>query len=65
LKDVFQGEGEIKEAIILRDALTNASRGFGFITFEDPRIAKRCVISNNYMINGKKVDVKRAEPKVY
>ena len=63
LKTYFEKYGGVQDAIVLRDVRTNASRGFGFVTFDSEEIADKCVQDNNYEIKGKKVDIKKAEPK--
>jgi RNA recognition motif-containing protein len=63
LKDFFSNFGEVKEAVVLKNIQTNASRGFGFVTFEDSRIADQLIRENNCVLKGKRMDVKPAEPK--
>jgi RNA recognition motif-containing protein len=63
LKDFFSNYGEVKEAVVLRNIQTNASRGFGFVTFEDSRMADQLIRENNCVLKGKRMDVKPAEPK--
>lgn len=63
LKTYFEKYGGVQDAIVLRDVRTNASRGFGFVTFDSEEVADKCVQDNNYEIKGKKVDIKKAEPK--
>ena len=64
------------DSVILMDRDTKRSRGFGFVTFEDEASAKK-VLSSGYPkdncpenptracleMQGKKIEVKRAEPK--
>ena len=45
------------------DRVTNRSRGFGFITFEVESVVDD-VMATEHEINGKVVEVKRAEPRV-
>jgi len=48
----------------LKDIYTGQSRGFGFVTFKDEKVAtnlvKKVTVTS---INGRKVDIKKAEPK--
>ena len=64
LRKFFSQFGVVIDSIVLRDVATNASRGFGFVTFEEAAVATECVRNNNYDIKGKKVDIKKAEPKM-
>ena len=63
LKKYFEAYGGVQDAIVLRDSRTNASRGFGFITFDSDEVADWCVKENRFEIKGKKIDIKKAEPK--
>jgi RNA-binding protein Musashi len=64
LKHYFEKLGAlVQDAIVLRNVNTNASRGFGFITFDSEEMADKLVRVNNYTIKGKKIDIKKAEPK--
>jgi RNA recognition motif-containing protein len=65
LKKFFEAFGSIQDAIVLRDVTTNASRGFGFVTFISEVVANKIVQENNFEIKGKRVDIKKAEPKLY
>lgn len=49
----------------MREPNTGASRGFGFITFFDEKIARRLITEIQVTnMNGRKVDIRTAEPKV-
>jgi RNA recognition motif-containing protein len=39
LKDFFSQYGDVRECVIMKNMVTNQSRGFGFITMEDESIA--------------------------
>ncbi len=65
LKRFFEKQGRVQDAIVLKDISTNISRGFGFVTFEDEEDADYCTRKNNYEIKGKRIDIKKAEPKLY
>jgi len=64
LKDHFRQFGEVADAIILNDIFTGNSRGFGFVTFEDENVAQNLIRNKQVTeINGRRVDIKKAEPK--
>ena len=56
--------GDIQDAIILKDRDTGQSRGFGFVTFTEESVAQNLIRHNPVTeINGRRVDIKKAEPK--
>ena len=59
----FSKFGEVKDASVLFDNNRNASRGFGFVSFEDKNVVDKLVKENNFSLKGRKIDVKRAQPK--
>ncbi|KAK8691166.1 hypothetical protein V6N13_074685 [Hibiscus sabdariffa] len=62
LKEYFGKYGEVVEAMIMRDRVTGRARGFGFVVFVDPAVAKR-VIMDKHMIDGRMVEAKKAVPR--
>lgn len=64
LKQHFVQFGEIDSAVILKDINTGQSRGFGFVTFKDEAVAQDLILNLQVTtVNGRKVDIKSAEPK--
>lgn len=64
LKEHFMKFGEVHDAIILKDIYTGSSRGFGFVTFTNESVAQDLIKNNPVTeINGRRVDIKKAEPK--
>ncbi|OAY86116.1 Heterogeneous nuclear ribonucleoprotein 1 [Ananas comosus] len=68
LKEHFERYGKVERAVVVRDWSTGNSRGFGFVTFADDSADAAISASDErekdrYIIDGKKVDVKRAIPK--
>ncbi|XP_069784198.1 DAZ-associated protein 1 isoform X3 [Narcine bancroftii] len=63
LKDYFKRFGVVSEVVMIYDAEKQRPRGFGFITFEDEQSVDQAVNMHYHDIMGKKVEVKRAEPR--
>lgn len=55
----FSKYGEVTDHTIMRDNATGKSRGFGFLTFRDPRSVDE-VIKTDHVLDGKLIDPKRA-----
>ncbi|PWA94582.1 Nucleotide-binding, alpha-beta plait [Artemisia annua] len=51
LKEYFSSYGGVVEALIMRDWITGRARGFGFVVFVGPDVAKRVVL-DRHMIDG-------------
>uniref|UniRef100_A0A2P2JAR7 RRM domain-containing protein n=1 Tax=Rhizophora mucronata TaxID=61149 RepID=A0A2P2JAR7_RHIMU len=62
LRDYFQAFGEVVEAVIMKDRATGRARGFGFVVFADPAVAKR-VLMEKHLIDGRNVEAKKAIPR--
>lgn len=64
LKEHFGSYGNVVEHQIMLDHSTGRSRGFGFVTFESEEAVDK-IISEGKMhdLGGKKVEIKKAEPK--
>jgi len=58
----FEEFGRVLETQVMTDRESGRSRGFGFVTYEDERMADK-VLRTVHTIHGKPVEVKRAEPK--
>ena len=64
LREHFQQYGEVQDAIILKDINNGKSRGFGFVTFVEEPVAQNLIKHQPVtQINGRRVDIKKAEPK--
>ncbi|XP_008776925.1 heterogeneous nuclear ribonucleoprotein 1-like isoform X2 [Phoenix dactylifera] len=63
LREYFKTYGEVVEAVIMKDRTTGRARGFGFVVFADPAVAER-VLMEMHVIDGRKVEVKKAVPRV-
>jgi len=63
LRECFEKFGPIAEAQIMKDRVRGRSRGFGFVTFEDDESVPKVLSVSEHRLDGKLVDVKKAEPK--
>jgi RNA-binding protein Musashi len=54
LKDYFPQFGEVTECTVMRDGVTGRSRGFGFLTFKDPKVVN-VVMVKEHLLDGKLV----------
>ena len=64
LRQYFGNHGFLLSATVVRDKQTNISRGFGFVSFDNPYSAQSAVVHmNGFMVAGKrlKVQLKRGE----
>ncbi|TGZ85622.1 RNA-binding domain-containing protein [Ascodesmis nigricans] len=62
LKEYFSQFGEVVECTVMRDGPTGRSRGFGFLTFKDPKTVNIVMVKEHYL-DGKIIDPKRAIPR--
>lgn len=64
LKEMFEAYGKITSARVMSDA-SGKSKGFGFVSFENPDAAEQAVkeLNDKEMGNGKKIYVGRAQKK--
>lgn len=62
LRDYFSQFGEVIECTVMRDGATGRSRGFGFLTFKDPKTVNIVMVKEHYL-DGKIIDPKRAIPR--
>lgn len=62
LKGYFAQFGEVSECTVMRDSATGRSRGFGFLTFRDPKCVNTVMVKEHYL-DGKIIDPKRAIPR--
>ncbi len=59
LRKCFEKLGALKECVLVKDAKTGDSKGFGFVEFENPALHKAAVDEfNGRVINGQKIKVK-------
>eukprot|EP00531_Pseudo-nitzschia_arenysensis_P015512 CAMPEP_0116127832 /NCGR_PEP_ID=MMETSP0329-20121206/7042_1 /TAXON_ID=697910 /ORGANISM="Pseudo-nitzschia arenysensis, Strain B593" /LENGTH=372 /DNA_ID=CAMNT_0003621941 /DNA_START=42 /DNA_END=1160 /DNA_ORIENTATION=- len=64
LKEIFEEFGPVVDAIVMVDQVTNRSRCFGFVTFENgSNGAQKAIDQQPLSIQGRHVEVKLATPK--
>jgi len=63
LKNYFTQFGEVSECMIMKDAITKRSRGFGFITFKESNSVDKVLAQDVHMLDEKQIDPKPAYPR--
>ncbi|KAH8335703.1 hypothetical protein KR074_011047 [Drosophila pseudoananassae] len=63
LKEYFGMFGTVTDVLIMKDPVTQRSRGFGFITFQEPCTVQKVLKVPIHTLDGKKIDPKHATPK--
>ncbi|RXG52832.1 Heterogeneous nuclear ribonucleoprotein 27C [Armadillidium vulgare] len=63
LRNYFSRFGNVMEVVIMFDQEKKKSRGFGFLSFETDDAVERAVSEHFVNINGKQVEIKKAEPR--
>jgi RNA recognition motif-containing protein len=62
LRQAFDRFGNIDEAKVIMDRETGRSRGFGFVTFQDPNAARSAMSEmNGTTLDGRSIKVNEAE----
>ncbi|TGZ38089.1 hypothetical protein CRM22_011308 [Opisthorchis felineus] len=62
LREFYSKFGVVTDAVVMKD-IAGRSRGFGFVTYEDPQMAEVACNARPHEIDGKIVDAKKAVPK--
>merc|ERR1712226_599389 len=63
LREYFGQFGNVTDVLVMKDPVTQRSRGFGFITFSTPEAVDRVLTVSSHSLDGKKIDPKHATPK--
>jgi len=63
IREYFSAFGELAEVMVMKDPATRRSRGFGFITFSDPRSVDEVLKYPVHQLDGKLVEPKVAVPR--
>jgi len=58
----FSRYGNVVSATVQRDRVSNRSRGFGFVTFDDPAVAEK-VAQSKVDWNGRSLEIRHAVPR--
>lgn len=57
----FEKFGEVEDCVVMKDPVTGRSRGFGFLTFKDPRSVEE-VVQLEHTLDGKIVSREHSPP---
>jgi len=63
MKKFFDKYGNVTDCVIKKDPVTQRSRGFGFVTFEDPSCVNSVLNGGPHLLDGKQIDPKPAVQK--
>jgi len=63
LYNFFSRFGTVMSAQVQRDRPNGKSRGFGFVTFDDPTSAEKVISEQNLTLDGRKLEIKSAIPR--
>lgn len=64
LKQTFEAYGEVSRATILKDKMTNRSRGFGFVEMPNQEEGQKAIEElNGKEMNGRALNVSEARPR--
>lgn len=62
LKELFAKYGEVVEAVVIKNKFNGRSKGFGFVTFKDDKMAEAALEMNQSEVMGRKLVVNLARP---
>lgn len=66
LQDLFEKFGAIEDSVVIRDKMTNRSKGFGFVTYTDDADADAAIAEmNEQELDGRQIVVNEAKPPKY
>ncbi|EDW67377.2 uncharacterized protein Dvir_GJ23112 [Drosophila virilis] len=63
MRQFFSQFGVVSDAVVMRDPISNRSRGFGFVTYVEPGAVENVQRARPHIIDSKTVDTKRAFPR--
>jgi RNA-binding protein Musashi len=65
LKQIFERFGLVIDSVVMIDAATHRSRGFGFVTFDEvngPESIERALQAQPLQVHGRSVEIRRGRP---
>ena len=66
LQDLFAKFGAIEDAVVIRDKMSNRSKGFGFVTFTEEADADTAIAEmHEQEVSGRNIVVNEAQPPKY
>lgn len=63
LKRYFEQFGPVADAIVMKDAVSRRSRGFGFITYMNSASVDAALSVKQHVVDNRRVEAKRAVPR--
>src|SRR5688500_15833851 len=64
LRQAFAAHGEVEEAIVVTDAQTGRSRGFGFVVYQEAQAAASAIQAmDGSELDGRRITVNEARPR--
>jgi RNA recognition motif-containing protein len=64
LEELFRSHGEVKDVVIIKDKMTDRSKGFGFVEMGHPSEVEHAIEKlNNTDFEGRTLRVNKANPK--
>lgn len=61
LRDFFAEKGDVAEAIVIMDKMTDRSRGFGFVTMGSEADMEAALELDNQELDGRRIKVNKAQ----
>lgn len=55
LRDYFSKWGDVSDAVVMKESGSKRSRGFGFVTYVDPKSVDDCLAEKPHILDDKEV----------
>ncbi len=63
LKKLFEEAGDVTDAVVISDKFSGRSKGFGFVTMKDEKVAEKAIKDmDGKEVEGRKIKVNVARP---